>query len=182
MTTVGATNYFITAANGSPLLGAGSTPDLGFRTRLRENEVALGIGSNTAANQFASFNLTLDLGLSLFNGVALDQAGSPHVSILNWDAFNNPVAMLDTAVSNLTANFDNFAHVHRNWGFSEYGTYDLVFDIQGVGGTYGASASTGQSSVSFNVVPEPTTGVLLIAGLGAAALIRRRRNASRISQ
>jgi len=179
--TVGATNYFIASASGSPLLGSGFTPDLGIRTRLRENEVALGTGPNTAANQFDSFNLTLNLGLSTFNNVALNTLGSPNVSLLFWDAFDDPDPLIDTATNTLTGNFSNYAHVHRNWGFSEYGTYDLVFDIQGVGGTYGATAPIGQTSITFNVVPEPGTGLLLLVGLGAAALVRRRQNPSRLS-
>jgi len=173
---VGSTNYLIASASGSPLLGAGTTPDLGFRTRLRENEVALGIGGNAAANQFDSFNLTLNLSLSTFNSIALDQAGSPYVSLLSWNAFDEPVALIDSAVGNLTANFANYDHVHRNWGFSAYGNYDLVFNIQGVGGTYGATAPIGQSHVSFKVVPEPSTAVLLLVGLGAAAILRRHRS------
>lgn len=171
--TVGAADYFIASAAGSPLLGSGFTPDLGVRTRLRENEVALGIGSNTAANQFDSFNLTLNLALSTFNNVALDQLGPPNVSLLNWDAFDDPVAMIDTASNTLTANFTNFDHVHRNWGFSDYGHYDLVFDIAGVGGTYGLTAPTGLSEISFHVIPEPSAIALLMAGVCAVALLRR---------
>jgi surface-anchored protein len=173
---VGATNYYIASASGSSLLGDGSTADLGIRTRLREDEVALGIGSNTAANQFDSFNLSLNLAASTFNGNALD--GNAHISLLFWDSFENPIALIDTADSSLTANFGNNAHVHRNWGFSEYGTYELVFDLQGVGGTYGGLASTGTASMTFEVVPEPAT-FALISGLLAFGLIayRRRRKA-----
>jgi surface-anchored protein len=169
---VGSTNYFVAAASGSPFLASG-TADLGIRTRLREDEVAMGdIDGNTESNQFDSFNLVLELGASTFNGNALD--GNAHISLLFWDSFENPIALIDTANSSLTANFGNNAHVHRNWGFSEYGTYELVFDLQGVGGTYGGSASTGTTSMTFEVVPEPAT-FALISGLLAFGLIAFRR-------
>ena len=170
--TIGTTNYFINSANGSPFLSDGSSSDLGIRIRLREDEVALGIGSNTAADQFDSFNLTLDIGASTFNGNPL--AGNADVSLLNWDSFDNPVPQIDTADLLLTANFTNWGHVHRNWGFSEYGNYELVFTLEGVGGTYGATASTGSATLSFEVVPEPAT-YALFTGLFALGLICYRR-------
>jgi len=90
--------------------------------------------------------------------------------------------MIDTAASTLTANFGNFAHLHRNFGFSDSGNYLLNFDIAGVGGTYGGSASTGNFSMGFNVtaVPEPATTGLLAAGLGCVALGRRFRRKNSI--
>ncbi len=168
---VGATNYFVAAASGSPFLASGIA-DLGIRTRLRENEVALGIGTNTAANQFDSFNLTLNLGASTFNGDPL--AGNAAVSLLHWNTFDEPLPLIDSANSLLTANFTNWGHIHRNWGFSEYGNYELVFTLQGVGGTYGATASTGSTTLSFEVVPEPAT-YALFTGLLALGLICYRR-------
>ncbi|HMP74527.1 MAG TPA: PEP-CTERM sorting domain-containing protein [Kiritimatiellia bacterium] len=173
--TLGGNDFFITSASGSPLLSDGSTPDLGIRTRLRENEVDLGIGTGTASNQFDGFRLTLNLANSTFNGTPLNQAGSPYVGIFHWDAFNNPIALLNSATPLLTADFGNFTHIHRNWGFSEYGDYSLAFDIQGVGGAYGDTASTGISIVNFEVVPEPSTLALLLVGLGFGQIVRSRR-------
>ncbi|HMO50280.1 MAG TPA: PEP-CTERM sorting domain-containing protein [Kiritimatiellia bacterium] len=173
--TSGGTDFFITSASGSPLLSDGSTPDLGIRTRLRENEVALGIGSGTASNQFASFRLTLNLANSTFNGTPLNQAGSPFVGLFDWDAFNTPVDLLNSATPLLSADFGNFTHIHRNWGFSEYGNYSLAFEVQGVGGAYGDTASVGASVINFEVVPEPSTLAFLLVGFGLGGIARARR-------
>lgn len=181
--TVGSTNYAVARASGSPFNGSNFavevSPDLGIRTRLRENEVALGnpLG-NIAANQFDSFNLTLNLANSTFNGNPLSGAGSPSVSLLNWSG-TTPVPLIDSANGQLTANFGNYAHVHRNWGFSQSGIYNLAFGIQGIGGTYGSTASPGNFTMGFNVsaVPEPSAVCLIAAtfGLVGYRLHRKRK-------
>jgi hypothetical protein len=161
---IGAINYYVSAASGSPFT---TGADLGIRTRLREN-----FGSGDV-DQFDSFNLTLNPAASTFNGTAL--SGNANVSLLQWNALTTTwTALLDTAASDNTANFGINAHVHRNWGFSEYGNYSLVFDLEGVGGLYGDTASIGTTSVNFEVVPEPSTYALLATALGLGALLRRR--------
>jgi|GEM_PF-2468366 len=178
--TLGAVNYLVSSAEGSPFLeGAGA--DLGIRMRLREDQVAMGTGADAAANQFASFNLTLNPAASTFNGGSL--VGNANVSLISWDAFNNPIALIDTATSTLTANFENYEHYHRNWGFSQYGNYALAFDLEGVGGTYGSSAAVGTTTLNFAVaVPEPGTVSLAALGLlGAAGSFRWLRRRHRLS-
>ena len=64
------------------------------------------------------------------------------------------------------------AHRHYNWYFTAEGTYDLTFEISGTHLTDGAKSSS--ATFSFNVVPEPSAG--LLGALGAFALLRRRRN------
>jgi len=191
---VGSTNYAVSRASGSPFFGntlaTGSTlfptttsPDMGLRTRLRENQVVLGTPlGDPVANQFDSFNLTLDPLNSTFNGGAL--VGNANVSLLHWTPLLQPVALIDTAANSLTANFSNWAHVHRNWGFSQSGEYDLAFEINGVGGTYGATASTGIFNMAFDVtaVPEPATTALIAAGFGCLAVGRRFRRKNQSSE
>ncbi len=164
---VSGTSYIISSAEGSEIFEEG-TVDLGIRMRLRED-----FGS--VVDQFASFNLSLNVGGSTYNGNPLGGSGAD-VSLLNWDAFGNPIALLDTAGGLLTANFVTYGHDHRHWGFSEYGNYDLAFDIQGVGGLHGDSAPPGAFRMSFNVsVPEPSGLSLVAVGLVGVSLRRKRR-------
>ena len=65
------------------------------------------------------------------------------------------------------------SHLHWNWGFSAPGTY--TFNIQAsytdpVAGLLQSPVET----YTFNVVPEPSTGVLLMAGLATLSAVRRR--------
>jgi len=166
---IGDINYYVSAADASPFT---TGADFGIRTRLR-NANDIDEDDNPNGNQFASFNLTLNTGLSTFNGNAL--TGNANVSLLRWNTVSETwTALFDTAANQNTANFNNYDHVHRNWGFSEYGDYSLVFDLQGVGGVYGDTALIGTTSVNFEVVPEPSTYALLATALGLGALLRRR--------
>ena len=190
---VGSTNYAVSRASGSPFFGnvAGTTgsalfptsPDMGFRTRLQENQVALGTGTSINASQFDSFNLTLNAANSTFNGNPL-VGSNANVSLLNWNTSLEPVALIDTVANSFTASFTNFAHIHRNWGFSESGNYNLAFQINGVGGTYGPTASTGNFNMGFLVtaVPEPATTALIVAGFGCLAVGRRFRRKNQSSE
>lgn len=65
-------------------------------------------------------------------------------------------------------------HIHYNWGFSAPGTY--LFDLKA--SYHDAVFGLLESSVetyTFNVIPEPSSGVLLVAGGTILAAIRRRR-------
>jgi hypothetical protein len=182
--TVGATTFYVSAAEGSPFF-EGPGADLGIRTRLRENFTETP-GSNVppATNQFDSFNLRLRPGDSTFNGNPL--VGNADVSLLHWTG-STPVALINSAANQLTASFNNWDHVHRNWGFSQYGEYSLAFDLEGVGGVYGSTANVGSTTIGFvAAVPEP--GTLTLAGLGMAGSIaglrwvRRRRRPEAITE
>lgn len=164
---IGLNNFLISSAEGSPI-PATETADLGIETRLRED---FGAGQ---VDQFDSFNLTLDVANSTYNGNPLGASGQ-HVGLFGWDFFDNPVPLINSSAALLTANFGNFNHHHRHWGFTAYGTYDLAFNIAGEGGLYGGTAAPGSFNATFNVVPEPSALLLLTVGAGCAAFRRVRR-------
>jgi surface-anchored protein len=64
------------------------------------------------------------------------------------------------------------AHAHFIWGFTEVGTYNLTFEIAGTHSLDNVEPAT--ATYTFNVVPEPSSA--LLGGIGALALLRRRRN------
>lgn len=171
---VDGTDFFYTHTSGQFQNPDAGVPDLGIRIRLREDQVVMGIGSNAASNQFENFTFTLNTALSTFNGTPL-QDTSAHVSLFGNDGFGNPEVLFNSAgVNQLEGTFNNiWTHQHRNWGFSEYGQYAVVLDVQGVGGEYGNSNH--QATINFDVIPEPGTMALLLVGLGFGGWLRSRR-------
>ena len=59
-------------------------------------------------------------------------------------------------------------HIHYNWGFSAPGTY--TFDLKA---TFGALESAVET-YTFNVIPEPSSGALLLIGLAGLMAARKR--------
>ena len=59
-------------------------------------------------------------------------------------------------------------HIHYNWGFSAPGTY--TFDLKA---TFGALESAVET-YTFNVIPEPSSGALLLIGLVSWVATRKR--------
>lgn len=62
-------------------------------------------------------------------------------------------------------------HAHFNWYFTQPGQYDLTFEVSGTHVLDGPMAES--ATFRFAVIPEPSSA--LLAGLGALALLRRRR-------
>ncbi|MCH8475860.1 MAG: hypothetical protein LAT55_11615 [Opitutales bacterium] len=175
---VGGTDFYYTHTNGEFENPNPNVPDLGIRFRLREDQDAMGIGSNSAFDQFDNFTFTLNTAQSTFNGIAL-QDTTAHVSLFG-NLLGSPDVLFNSAAGDLTGTFNSvWGHHHRNWGFSEYGEYSVVLDVLGVGGEYGDSAH--QATIDFTVaIPEPGTyaaifGFLALAGV---LMVRHRRNKS----
>jgi surface-anchored protein len=66
-------------------------------------------------------------------------------------------------------------HEHWNWGFSAPGIY--VFEFRGMG-TRAIDLSvleTPTELFTFQVIPEPASGALVLAGMGAGWMMKRRR-------
>ncbi len=118
---------------------------------------------------FVSDRLTLT-----FNGVA---SGPGEFSLYTFVA-GNPRAFFSSAGDSFTFNGDNSllvnvgSHSHYHWAFTEQGLYELIFEASG-DLVAGGSTSSGDFSVFFQVVPEPS-GVGVFAMVGLLALRRRR--------
>jgi len=147
--------------NAAPGLSGTGSPDLGIRTRFRELD-----SNNNEVDQFAFFRMTLDWGNST---VPL----GAEFALFNVDAFNNPnVIRFNSAESTFITDWPAWGHSHWNYGFSEYGTYNLVFTFQGLDSSLDPVTSVGSTSVTFNVVPEPSSGLLALSAIGIAAYLR----------
>ena len=89
----------------------------------------------------------------------------------NFALFNSSSAIRLSATESEvgTSSFSiTTGHIHYNWGFSAPGTY--TFDLKA---TFGALESAVET-YTFNVIPEPSSGALLLIGLAGWVATRKR--------
>jgi surface-anchored protein len=65
------------------------------------------------------------------------------------------------------------SHIHYNWGFSAPGTYTFDLKASYTDAAFGLLESNTET-YTFNVIPEPTSGALLLTAMAVAAATRRR--------
>ena len=126
-----------------------------------------------------------DLGL-LEAGVAM--AGFPAGSVTftmvgagadnpgNFALFNSSSAIRLSATESEvgTSSFSiTTGHIHYNWGFSAPGTYTFDLKASYTDATFGKLESVAET-YTFNVIPEPTCGTLLLIGLVGWVATRKR--------
>ena len=79
----------------------------------------------------------------------------------------------DPGATNDNNNFlSNFSHDHVNWGFTEPGEWLVELTASGTPAGAGAPVSATET-LSFSVIPEPSTS--LLAGLSLLGLVARRK-------
>lgn len=64
-------------------------------------------------------------------------------------------------------------HIHYNWGFSAPGTYSFDLKASYNDAVFGLLESAVET-YTFNVIPEPSSGALLVVGIAALVSVRRR--------
>lgn len=170
---LGGVNFFVTPGTGlgytrNDELGM-DQPDLGFRTRFRD--VSLQDVDNPNGNQFSHLNMALNLGDSILPSGADFALFRTGVGLVATDV------AINTAAADLVHNWGNWEHSHWHWGFSEVGSYTLVFDIFGHNGDEQAVTSMGSFTLGFEVIPEPSSAALLLGVAAVALAMSRRRRA-----
>lgn len=65
-------------------------------------------------------------------------------------------------------------HIHYNWGFSAPGTYTFDLRASYTDAVFGLLESATET-YTFLVIPEPSGGALLLAGMGVVLAVRRMR-------
>jgi surface-anchored protein len=133
------------------------------------NLLFLGIGSE----EIADGTLTGDE--YTFSLVSVTHANGGHFSLYEVDGFNNPTVMLNSGDGINGA--DSFVlptggHADFNWAFTQEGEYEIAFKVDGLDGV---TPVTQTATYTFDVVPEPTSALLLATS--ALALLGRRRRA-----
>lgn len=98
-----------------------------------------------------------------------------HFSLWQLDSFDVPEFFMSSFDGGMTgADFYEIAaggHEHFGWGFTELGIYDLTFSFSGTHVVDGPK--TASATYRFNVIPEPSTGLMGLLGMGM--LLRRKR-------
>ena len=92
----------------------------------------------------------------------------------NFYLFEGTSLFWDSRV--VVGNYGSFSvnvgsHGHGEFGFSDLGLYEITLQASG---NDGSPVSGESATFRFDVVPEPSTGVLLMAGLATLSAVRRR--------
>jgi len=66
------------------------------------------------------------------------------------------------------------SHEHWNWGFSAPGTYTFEFQALGTKTIDLSVVETPAETFTFQVIPEPSSGALLLVGVTIGSMLRRR--------
>jgi len=115
-------------------------------------------------------------GITFSLGSVTSPSGNGNFSLWQTDEFGSPVFFYSTNSPGSTVASNVLTrpvgtHAHYNFGFSEPGTWVIELTVAGTHVPDGALSST--RNFSFNVVPEPTSALLV--SLGSLVLLRRRR-------
>lgn len=128
----------------------------------------LGIGAeHIEAGAFVNDQITLRL---------TDVSGPGHFSLYTVSLGNPTFEMASfggiTSDDSITLDLDIEKHAHFNFGFSQYGQYQIAFEVSAIDAVT-QNLVTDSGIFTFHVVPEPASVSLL--AFGAIALLRRKK-------
>lgn len=131
------------------------------------SEELLDIG-NGAADWTTNITFTL--------GSVTSPSGSGTFSTWTTDGLGAATFIFSSTNPGETANnnaFESgFEHDHMNWGFTETGLWSVELTASGNHLTLGEVSTT--ETLTFNVIPEPSTGIMALLSMVGLSLLRRR--------
>jgi surface-anchored protein len=110
--------------------------------------------------------------ISFSLGTVTSPSGNGQFALWQTGSFGETLLAFSTAdpgadvISTVTG-----SHGHYNWGFSEPGTWQIEITVSGTHVEDGLKSAT--ETLTFQVVPEPTS--ILMGGLGLVGFVLRRR-------
>ncbi|MGD1979630.1 MAG: choice-of-anchor M domain-containing protein [Akkermansiaceae bacterium] len=118
-----------------------------------------------------STNITFTL------GTVTSPSGSGTFSVWSTDGLGINTFIFSSTNPGATANNNNFessfGHDHVNWGFTEPGVWSVDLTASGTHVTLGELTTT--ETLTFNVIPEPSTGLMALLSVVGLSMVRRRK-------
>lgn len=143
------------------------------------NLLFLGVGAEEADGIFETWNPGDSRGANTSGAwielSLVSVSGPGHFSVWQNDGFGSPIVYMSTFEGGVGSADKLFigegGHAHYNWGFTELGAYEVVFQARAF---IGGEEVTSQGTFVFTSVPEPGS-IFLGAATGFGALLMRRR-------
>ena len=137
----------------------------------------LGFGAEEVPpNIFTAGSLSLAVTGVSFTGWTGQTSGG-NFFLLQEDGSGEEILLYNSTNSNIgSVGLVAGSHDHGEWAFTEAGIYDITFQLTGTladtNNPNRALATT--DTLRFEIVPEPSSGALLLVGMAALAAVRRR--------
>jgi len=159
----GTVNALTVNASGTlaPGSAAAATGILNTGNLSHAGALAININGATVGSGYDQVNVIGSVNLIAFNTISLTLGYTPTIGSLFF-LINNDGSDFITGLLNGHAQNDSFTLAAQEWQISYLGNF-------------GSNSFTGGNDLVIQAVPEPSVGVLLIGGLCALMILRRRR-------
>jgi len=145
----------------APGSAAAATGILNIGNLSHAGALAININGATVGSGYDQVNVIGSVNLIAFNTISLTLGYTPTIGSLFF-LINNDGSDVITGLLNGYAQNDSFTLAAQQWQISYLGNF-------------GSNSFTGGNDLVIQAVPEPSVGVLLIGGLCALMILRRRR-------